>query len=208
MKTKHWIGTTLFVGVLAAAGTAALQQEKKQEKAAVPAAAKDDSMAAMMAYGTPGPAHKVLESKIGKWTAKGKFYMPGSPEPMTNEFQSEAKWIMNGLFVQETVTGEWMGQPFEGTSITGYDNIKKKYVQTWMDNGSSGIMYAEGTYDAAAKTFTFTGEGPEMATMAKYVKTRGVDKMIDADHGMAQGYEIGADGKERLSMEIGYTRAK
>jgi hypothetical protein len=207
MNGKHWIVTTLFVGALAAGATAALQQEKKPEKAPVPAASADDPMMkAMMELGSPGPAHKVLEHKIGKWTAVGKFIMPGS-EPVTENYQSEAKWINDGRFVEETVTGSFMGMPFRGTAITGYDNLKKKYVQTWMDNVSTGLYYAEGTYDAATKTFTFTGESPD-ATMTKYVKSRSTDKMIDADHGVAQSFQPGPDGKETMTMEITYTRVK
>ena len=209
MNGKHWIVTTLFVGALAAGATAALQQEKKPgEKAPAPAAATDDPMMkAMMELGAPGPAHKVLEHKIGKWKCVGKFFMPGSPEPMPGEFTSEAKWINDGRFVEETVTGEFMGMPFRGTAITGYDNIKKKYVQTWMDNMSTGLYFAEGTYDAATKTFTFTGESPD-ATMTKYVKSRSTDKMIDADHGIAQSFVPGPDGKEFMSMELSYSRVK
>jgi hypothetical protein len=209
MNGKHWIVTTLFVGALAAGATAALQQEKKPEKAPVPAASADDPMMkAMMELGSPGPAHKVLEHKIGKWTAAGKWFMPGSTEPyMTGEYQSEAKWINDGRFVEETVTGDFAGAPFRGTAIMGYDNLKKKYVQTWMDNMSTGLYFAEGTYDAASKTFTFTGESPD-ATMTKYVKSRSTDKMIDADHGVAQSFQPGPDGKEYMAMEITYTRVK
>ena len=33
---------------------------------------------------------------------------------------------------------------FKGTGIEGYDNGKKKFVGTWMDNMGTGIMMSEG----------------------------------------------------------------
>ena len=48
--------------------------------------------------------------------------------------------------------------PFEGTSTTGYDNAKKVYISTWIDNMSSGIMTMEGPYDAASKSIVMTGQ--------------------------------------------------
>ena len=204
MNTKHWITSALaLVGL--AAGVVAFQEDKK----AMPAATgKDDPMIeAMMKAGTPGAPHKVLDAKVGKWITNAKFYAPGAPEPMAMEFKSESKWIMDGRFVQETVTGDFMGAPFIGTATWGYDNIKKKYISTWMDNMSTALMYAEGTYDAATKTFTFMGECPD-AMMTKYVKCRSTDTMTDADHGTAKSYMIGPDGKETMNFEMTYTRQK
>lgn len=203
MKTKNWITSAIaLVGL--AAGVVAFQDDKKAMPAA---AAKDDPiMEAMMKAGTPGPAHKILESRIGKWTCAGTMHMPGM-EPMKCEFKSEAKSIMDGRFVQETVTGDFMGAPFLGTGTWGYDNIKKKYISTWMDNMSTGLMYAEGTYDAATKTFTYAGECPD-AMMTKYVKCRSTDTMTDADHGTMKSYQAGPDGKEMMTFEMTYTRAK
>ncbi len=206
MRTRHWIGTALCLGALAAAGTAALQQDKKP----IPAASPEE--AAMMAkwaeFATPGPAHKVLETKIGKWSGTVKMFMPGAPAPHESKFTSEAKWIMDGRYVEETVVGETPMGPFNGKGTTGYDNIKKKYVSTWVDNNGTGIHFSEGTYDPATKTFTFSGECPD-SMMSKYVQGgRMVDKMIDNDHGTAQAFGPGPDGKETIRMEITYTRAK
>lgn len=201
MNAKHWIVSTLAIAGLTA-GALALQQDKQ----AMPAAAKDDPMAAMEAMGSPGPMHEKLAHKVGKWTIEGKFEMPGMG-PMTMAMRSEAKWIFDGRFVEETVTGDFMGQPFKGIGTTGYDNLRQKYVSTWMDNMSTGIYYNEGTFDPATKTFTFDGKGPDQS-MTKIVSTRMTDTMSDADHGISRSYEIGADGKQTQTFELRYTRAK
>jgi hypothetical protein len=68
-------------------------------------------------------------------------------------------------------------------------------------------MHSEGTFDASTKTFTLMGESPDCMA-GKYVKSRTVDKMVDADHWTMQMYSQGPDGKEFMGMEIAYTRAK
>jgi len=51
-----------------------------------------------------------------------------------------------------------MGMPFEGIGINGYDNLKKKFVSTWIDNMGTMIVMSTGTFDPATKTFTYMGE--------------------------------------------------
>ena len=106
-----------------------------------------------MAAGTPGAAHKNLAGMEGTWTAKVKSWMsPGAP-PMENDGTSESKMALGGRFLEERVQSSFMGQPFSGIGYTGYDNVKKKYVSTWMDNMGTMIMVMEGTPDPAGKVY-------------------------------------------------------
>jgi hypothetical protein len=167
----------------------------------------DPMMQKVMEFGTPGAAHKVLEPKVGKWTFEYKCYDAPGGTPQSSKGTAEVKWIMDGRFLEEKVTGDWMGQTFNGTGTAGYDNMKKKYVASWVDNMSTGIMTMEGTYDAGTKTFTYTGECPDFMA-GKYVKSRSVEKWTDNDHMVSQAYKAGPDGKEFMFMELHYTRAK
>ena len=45
-----------------------------------------------------------------------------------------------------------MGMPFQGMSTMAYDNGKKTFMSTWIDNMGTGILETEGTYDAGTKT--------------------------------------------------------
>lgn len=202
MKSKFHVAALLLIPVGA---SFAFHQEKKPTNAA--AATDDPAMAKMMEFATPGPAHKVLDAKIGKWTTVVKWWMAPGTEPTTDTGSCEVKWIMEGRFIEDTYTGTMMGGPFHGRGTTGFDNLKKKYVGTWIDTMGTGIMHSEGTFDAATKTFTYMGESPD-AMVGKYVKTRTVEKMIDADHWTVQMYSPGPDGKEFMGMEISYKRAK
>jgi hypothetical protein len=158
-------------------------------------------------FATPGEAHKVLNDKVGKWNMKVKMIMaPGAPaqeSPATNE----VKWIMDGRYLEDHTEGTFNGMPFHGLGHVGYDNMKKKYVGTWMDNMGTGISMSEGTYDAATKTFNYASEMPD-PMQGKYLKGRTTERMIDKDHWVMSTYSPTADGKEYLCMEIDYTRAK
>ncbi len=44
---------------------------------------------------------------------------------------------------------------FEGMSLMGYDNAKKVFMSSWVDNMGSGIMQMEGTWDPNTKTINF-----------------------------------------------------
>ena len=50
--------------------------------------------------------------------------------------------------------GKMKDMQFKGMGVEGYDNVKKKFVSSWIDNMGTGIQFSEGTYDPATKTFT------------------------------------------------------
>jgi len=101
-----------------------------------------------------------------------------------------------------------MGQPFTGTSITGYDNAKKVFISTWIDNMSTAMMNMEGTWDDATKAINFKGKMICPAN-GKACEMREVFKMVDDNTQLMEMY--GPDmktGKEYKSMEIKFTRKK
>jgi hypothetical protein len=121
---------------------------------------------------------------------------------------------MEGRYFVANFTGE-MKMPgedgkmknfeFKGTSIDGYDNVQQKFVSTWCDNMSTGIMMSNGTYDPTTKAFTYTSEMEMMPGMK--TKVREVIKVVDADHHNLEWYE-NRGGQEVKTMEINYTRKK
>ena len=68
-----------------------------------------------------------------------------------------------------------MDKPFSGVGTTGYDNTKKKFVGTWIDSMSTGIMRSEGTADPTGKVITAQAVGSDPLT-GKESRTRIVEK--------------------------------
>jgi len=160
--------------------------------------------------------HKLLASLDGTWNCTVKMWMDGdtSKKPDLSKSTAVRKSIMDGRYVVMDVTGKMeMPSPdgkkkemtFKGQGTEGYDNVKKKFVGTWVDSMGTGIMMSEGDYDPATKTFTYTGEFEMMPGMKQ--KIRETLKLTDKDHMDFEWYED-RGGKEMKTMEINYTRSK
>jgi hypothetical protein len=67
---------------------------------------------------------------------------------------AEGKLIMGGRFVQIAQQATINGLPFEGVSVIGFDNVINRYVSTWVDNATNGIIHFVGTYDDPKKQLT------------------------------------------------------
>lgn len=160
-----------------------------------------------MAFARPGPEHKVLDAKVGRWSIKIEHYMAPDAPPMQSEGTSEAKWAMDGRYLIDNVSSSMMGMPFTGMGITGYDNLHQKYVFCWIDNMGTGLTVGDGRWDAATKTLTSTMQTPDpvrggMSTM------RMVERWTGPDSFNVEFWGIGMDGKDGKQMEMRYSRAR
>jgi hypothetical protein len=175
---------------------------------------ESDMMAAMMAMAQPGENHKQLESLAGKWSYSVKWWMNPQSPPSESSGTTVAKLAMGGRYLISNHTskitmpgsdGKMTTMEFQGMSIDGYDNAKKKFVSSWIDNMGTGIMNSEGAYDDATKTLTYNGSYEPMPGMV--TKVREVCKMTDADHHTMEMFED-RGGTLVKTMEISYTRKK
>jgi len=153
---------------------------------------------------TPGEQHGWLAKFNGTWEADIIGFM--NPEhPDTSKATNVTSTFMNGLFQEGKYTGNMMGMPFEGRSLMGYDNAKKVYVSTWIDNMGSGVIYMTGHWDEAAKTLHLKGkqsnpmDGTDMDIREEM-------KIIDDNTYTLTMYGIGMSGQEEKFMEGTFRR--
>jgi hypothetical protein len=175
-----------------------------------------EMMNQMMELSKLNENHKLLASLDGTWNYTIKFWMNPDPSAKPQESKGTAvrKSIMGGRYIVMDVTGK-MQMPgpdgkmkdvtFKGMGLEGYDNVKKKFVESWVDNMGTGIESAEGTYDPGTKTFNYTAEIEPVHGMKSTV--REVIKIADKDHMSLEWYES-QGGQEKKTMEINYTRKK
>jgi Protein of unknown function (DUF1579) len=172
-------------------------------------------MKQMMEMSKLNENHKLLADMNGNWNYTIKMWMSPDPNAKPQESKGTAtrKSAMNGRYAVMDVTGKLQmpgedgkmkDMQFKGMAVEGYDNVKKKFVSSWIDNMGTGIQFSEGTYDPASKTFTFTSEMEMMPGMKTPV--RELLKMTDKDHMQMEWYETHG-GQEKKTMEIAYTRA-
>ncbi|PIF43839.1 uncharacterized protein DUF1579 [Chryseobacterium sp. 52] len=167
------------------------------------------AMKAWMEYATPGEMHKTLAAYDGNWTGATTMWMENGGKPMTSQSECTNKMIFGGRYQHSTYKGNFMGMPFEGMSIMGYDNAKKKFVSTWIDNMGTGIMHGEGDWNPAKKSIEFKGTMSDPARPGHDCDFREVYTFTDANNHMMEMY--GPDsktGNEYKTMEIKFTKKK
>jgi hypothetical protein len=201
MRFRTWVGT-LAAAALAAAP--AFAQDKPAEKKA-PAMDEKAAMEAMQKAATPGEAHKKLDAMVGTFDAKVKMWMDPSQPAQESTGTSENVWVLGNRFIETKHQGTFMGQPFSGIGYTGYDNVTKKYIGTWMDTASTGVMVSKGTM--AGNVMKSTSTMPDFMT-GKMTTVTMKTTVADNDHHTMEMWGPGPDGKNYRMMEITYTRKK
>jgi hypothetical protein len=164
-----------------------------------------EMMKAWQEYMTPGAMHDLLAKSVGEWKTEIKSWMDPNMPPTVTEGKSVCESILGGRFFHSKETANFMGMPFEGSAITGYDNATKKFFNVWVDNMGTGVLNTEGSYDEATKSLTYTGTG--MSFTGEY-KVRETLKYIDDDTSMFEMYMEESGKPEMKMMEIKYTRIK
>jgi hypothetical protein len=94
--------------------------------------------------------------------------------------------------------------PFEGHGLTGYDNSRKVFQSTWIDNMGTGITYMEGTFDPSTKMITFTGKMVDPMS-GKNGDVKQTWKFVDDNNILLEMYSV-QGGQDTKTMEIKLTR--
>ena len=167
--------------------------------------AQEDPMKAWQDYMTPGAMHKWLATQVGTWEAEVTMWMDPAAPPTKSKATDVVTMSMNGLFQVGHMSSTMMGMPFQGQSTLGYDNAKKKFVLSWIDGFSSGMIFMTGDYDAATKTMSLSGVQTDPMT-GKDSPIRQVNVFHDENSYTSSMYGAGPDGKEMKFMEGTYKR--
>lgn len=153
---------------------------------------------------TPGPQHAELAEQAGEWSYSVTMWQEPGAEPTTLNGVALKRMIMGGRFLEEELSGEFMGRPFRGFGITGYDNVTKELVGIWLDNAGTGIGVYTGSEDRnGVHSYTSTTHDP---ASGKPLRMRSVGRTIDHDHHTFESYVTMPDGSEHLHMRVEYTR--
>lgn len=184
-----------------------VKEEPKKETATTPPLDSATMTKNWETYMTPSDAHKTMAGWNGNWSGDVTMWqMPDAP-PQTSKTTAVNKMILGGRYQESVHTGNMMGMPFEGRSMMGYDNAKKVFINTWMDNMGTGTMVMEGPWDEATKTITLKGKMIDpSAGNANELDVRETYKVIDDKNHVMEMYCNGKDGKEFKTMEIKFTR--
>lgn len=149
------------------------------------------------------PEHQALRAFVGDWQSTMKMEavpgVPGMEKAQESTGSEHCELVCNGLWLKVTAEGTEAGKQCQGIWLLGYDPQAKAYTGLYagsMDEASSTMT---GSFDAAKKTWTFTGESP-------FGAFRSVLVWHDDDSSTETCYMV-ADGKETKCMEMVRKRA-
>lgn len=198
-----WLVAAAMVGAGCASAPAGGGGGKAESKAPPTEA---EMQAAWMKAMTPGEPHARMKRQCGEWDVTAKMWMqPGAP-PMESKGKATMKMIFGDRYQLQDYQGDFMGMPFTGMGITGYDNVTGKWFSTWIDSMSTCQMVSEG-YSSGKDTFVFEGTFPD--PVGGTMKMRMVLTEKGPDTILFEAYTLGGPWQEEAKcMEMTYTRKK
>jgi hypothetical protein len=179
--------------------------DTKKEEAWIPVDSATE-MKAWMEYAAVNEQHKMLAKSDGSWKADITAWMAKDAPPMKSEGSATNKMIMGGRYQQSNFKGSMMGMPFNGMSLVGFDNAKKVFVSTWIDEMGTGIMKLEGPWDESTKSMTLVGKCVSPANGQEF-EMKEVFRIVDDKTQVMEMY--GPDSKTGVpykTMEITFTK--
>jgi len=167
-------------------------------------AQSEAQMKAWQAYMTPSENHKILAKDVGIWKTEMSSYMEPNAPAIKSVGTAETSMILGDRYQQTVYKGDMMGMPFEGISVLGYDNTKKVFVNSWIDNMGTGMMVMEGKWEKPGKTITYLGKCVDPMT-GKDMKVR---QVVTIENEKSQYMEMfmTESGKERKTLELRMTK--
>lgn len=162
----------------------------------------EEMMQAWRAYMTPGAPHAYLADQTGAWRYDMKLWTDPDSDPVESSGTMTSSMTLGGRYQEQTFEGSFMGMPFEGYSLTGYDNAAEEYFNVWIDNMGTGMQEMRGTYDPATKTLELRGTYDDPMSGAEGLDVRSVTRTVAPDHLVHEMFMRGPDGEEVRTMEL------
>jgi hypothetical protein len=141
--------------------TSAKQPVKAQTKPKVIPEVKIEPYVAdsiRMARATPGEMHQVLFQLIGAWHGDVSFYSETEREPLISSVQVFYESQLENRFFTIKLIGEVNRIGMEGLGTLGYDNTRKLFIGTWIDNNHTGMISLEGRWEEDRKLISLRGK--------------------------------------------------
>ena len=153
----------------------------------------------------PAEQHQQLAASEGLWRTEMIYWTSPDAKPSIVRGTCDIKMVLGGRYQQSVFKSETEGVPFEGIGYIAYDNARKMYISTWIDNTGTGMVYLEGDYDRADATTEMLGQCTEVAS-CRQRGMRQVTTNVDENTQIMEMYQTPDGGEEYKSMQVKFTR--
>ncbi|MEQ1632439.1 MAG: DUF1579 family protein [Planctomycetota bacterium] len=178
---------------------------RAQDPGAQDPQAMKEMMAKAAKFTQPGPLHKELEKFVGTWTTGSAFVMGGNKTPASPGTMT-FRWLMEGRWLACEWKGTLMGRPYESFWLLGYDNFKKSFVITTVQNMDTAMLRSEGDLTQDGKTLITWGTLDEYLTGEHDKIVKNVFRFVDADHITIEVHDMHIGESNTQVLDIALTR--
>lgn len=159
----------------------------------------------MEAMGKTGPEHAALAKAVGEWHVESTMWMSPEAAPMRSKATATFTAVLDGRWIRQEYTGEWMDRPFIGIGMNGYDNQARQHVTMWFDNASTAAVILKGER-AEDGAITYRGVMEHCPNTGGAVVMRHVCTMPAPGRMIYTMYSNAPGAPEQKRMELVYTR--
>jgi len=160
------------------------------------------------AYMRTNENHTILSTWSGNWNGAATIWRMPDTTAVFGQLKSVSQMQMDGRYLISIITGKVKDTTFQAMGTLGYDNAKKLFVSTWIDNFGTGITELEGGWNNAEHQLELKGKMIDPVT-GRDADTRENIRAIDHNN---QFIELilypGDKNKEHKLMEVKFTRGE
>ena len=153
-----------------------------------------------------GEHHKTLQQTAGTFEVAGKMWMGPGTEAMPSTATASRKSLLGGRYVMEEYKSSFMGMPFEGVLLQGYDNLAGEHFSIWMDSMSTWPSISRGKMGEDGKIH-YTGTMKDVMTPGGRPTSSTIEEHEGGGWTMAM-FDSTPTGDEFKVMELNYAAKK
>lgn len=197
----------LLLLLLSTASSWAQQPSTVPVPAAGSAPGKAQELQQLLAFSRPASQHALLGKLVGTWHFQdvARSFVQGTLRrtPLyTGRFYQVD--ITGGKLPLPVADGKLVEAPYQSQQLEGYDNGRRQFVTTSINNHiGSDIELQTGTYEAATQSFTYEWEDELLPGQKQ--QHRRVLRVLDATHYAEDYYEL-QNGVATKVRELRYTK--
>jgi hypothetical protein len=175
------------------------------EPTQAPQDTKKDPQSAYEPRSKPGAGQKFLEKFVGDWEVEKTFH-PRTGDPVRTPGECKQTMIHEGRFLRsEFVFGRGDSRT-TGTGTIGFESDTGLFTSVWTDSRSTRMSFRQGQDKFDGEQIVLYSQSLQDAGRDAR-RSRTVTRLEDEGRKIIhRQYTAGADGKERLVMELVMTR--
>jgi hypothetical protein len=199
------LSAAVAVLVTALAGGGAMVEEQQAPGQQV---SMDEIMARMKEAATLGPHHQALARYVGNWDVELAMVMPGAPAERSKGTAVYA-WAIDGRWLTQRISAPFMGRPYEGFAIIGYDNYAKNHVAVAVSSMDTAMTMTRGlVVDPTHKVRTLYGTLDEYTTGELHKPLKVVLRDVSDTRHIMEIWDLGIGEAGAKVLEYTFTRQK